>query len=82
MDAPFGVLSPLRFCNRYPLNWTVLAGGLDVYTVEPPPKDNILVNHEKVTVTLHLGAITTEAQEGVAIEINEAAVGALKDEGM
>ncbi|PWA43864.1 hypothetical protein CTI12_AA528640 [Artemisia annua] len=35
---------------------------LDVYTVEPPPKDNILVNHEKVTVTLHLGASTMEAQ--------------------
>ena len=40
----------------------MLAGALDVYTVEPPPKDNILVNHEKVTVTLHLGASTMEAQ--------------------
>ncbi|KAJ6989080.1 hypothetical protein NC653_021843 [Populus alba x Populus x berolinensis] len=47
---------------------------------EPPPKDSKLVQHERVTVTPHLGASTKEAQEGVAIEIAEAVVGALQGE--
>ncbi|GJU75543.1 probable galactinol--sucrose galactosyltransferase 2 [Tanacetum coccineum] len=51
---------------------------LYVFTIEPPPKENILVNHENVTITPHLGASTMEAQEGVAIEIAEGVVGALQ----
>ncbi|KAJ3677283.1 hypothetical protein LUZ60_003007 [Juncus effusus] len=58
----------------------VAQAALDVFTVEPPPSDNKLVLHENVTVTPHLGASTVEAQEGVAIEIAEAVVGALKGE--
>ena len=53
---------------------------LDVFTEEPPPKDSKLVQHENVIVTPHLGASTKEAQEGVAIEIAEAVVGALQGE--
>lgn len=85
-----------------------MQAALDVFTEEPPSKDNKLVLHENVTVTPHLGASTTEAQvcltiylgfwlyfnnfsfllsclmvmrfnqEGVAIEVAEAVVGALK----
>ncbi|KAK9060347.1 hypothetical protein SSX86_021051 [Deinandra increscens subsp. villosa] len=58
----------------------VAQAALDVFTVEPPPQDNKLVQHENVTVTPHLGASTMEAQEGVAIEIAEAVVGALRGE--
>ncbi|KAF9603467.1 hypothetical protein IFM89_036270 [Coptis chinensis] len=58
----------------------VAQAALDVFTVEPPSKDSKLVQHENVTVTPHLGASTMEAQEGVAIEIAEAVVGALKGE--
>ncbi|GJS17290.1 D-3-phosphoglycerate dehydrogenase 1, chloroplastic-like protein [Tanacetum coccineum] len=58
----------------------VAQAALDVFTVEPPPKDSKLVQHENVTVTPHLGASTMEAQEGVAIEIAEAVVGALRGE--
>ncbi|CAK9136465.1 unnamed protein product [Ilex paraguariensis] len=58
----------------------VAQAALDVFTQEPPPKDSKLVQHENVTVTPHLGASTMEAQEGVAIEIAEAVVGALKGE--
>ncbi|OMO63284.1 hypothetical protein COLO4_32602 [Corchorus olitorius] len=58
----------------------VAQAALDVFTVEPPPQDSKLVQHERVTVTPHLGASTMEAQEGVAIEIAEAVVGALKGE--
>lgn len=58
----------------------VAQAALDVFTEEPPPKDSNLVLHENVTVTPHLGASTVEAQEGVAIEIAEAVVGALRGE--
>lgn len=40
----------------------LLQAALDVFTEEPPPKDNMLVLHENVTVTPHLGASTFEAQ--------------------
>ncbi|KAK4752145.1 hypothetical protein SAY87_020943 [Trapa incisa] len=58
----------------------VAQAALDVFTEEPPSKDSKLVQHERVTVTPHLGASTMEAQEGVAIEIAEAVVGALRGE--
>ncbi|XP_057495529.1 D-3-phosphoglycerate dehydrogenase 1, chloroplastic-like [Actinidia eriantha] len=58
----------------------VAQAALDVFTVEPPLKDSKLVLHEQVIATPHLGASTMEAQEGVAIEIAEAVVGALKGE--
>ncbi|KAB5568895.1 hypothetical protein DKX38_002688 [Salix brachista] len=58
----------------------IVCSALDVFTEEPPPKDSRLVLHENVTVTPHLGASTAEAQEGVAIEVAEAVVGALKGE--
>ncbi|KAJ4840821.1 D-3-phosphoglycerate dehydrogenase 1, chloroplastic [Turnera subulata] len=56
----------------------VAQAALDVFTEEPPPKESRLVLHENVTVTPHLGASTTEAQEGVALEVAEAVVGALR----
>ncbi|KAK9130203.1 hypothetical protein Sjap_010690 [Stephania japonica] len=58
----------------------VAQAALDVFTEEPPPKDSKLIQHENVTVTPHLGASTKEAQEGVAVEIAEAVVGALNGE--
>ncbi|KAG6522804.1 hypothetical protein ZIOFF_019959 [Zingiber officinale] len=61
-------------------NGTVAQAALDVFTAEPPPKDSKLVLHENVTVTPHLGASTVEAQEGVAVEVAEAVIGALKGE--
>lgn len=57
----------------------VAQAALDVFT-EEPPKDSKLVHHENVTATPHLGASTKEAQEGVAVEIAEAVVGALQGE--
>lgn len=58
----------------------VAQAALDVFTEEPPSKDSRLVLHENVTATPHLGASTTEAQEGVAIEVAEAVIGALRGE--
>ncbi|XP_052175466.1 D-3-phosphoglycerate dehydrogenase 2, chloroplastic-like [Diospyros lotus] len=58
----------------------VAQAALDVFTEEPPAKDCKLLQIENVTLTPHLGASTKEAQEGVAVEIAEAVVGALRGE--
>ncbi|CAM8998807.1 unnamed protein product [Rhodiola kirilowii] len=58
----------------------VAQAALDVFTVEPPPQSSLLVQHANVTVTPHLGARTTEAQEGVALEVAEAVISALRGE--
>ena len=56
----------------------LLQAALDVFSKEPPPADNPLVGRPDVVCTPHLGASTREAQEGVALEIAEAVVSALR----
>ena len=55
-----------------------MQAALDVFNQEPPPADSPLINRPDVVCTPHLGASTTEAQEGVAVEIADAVIGALK----
>lgn len=54
------------------------AVALDVFEKEPPPKDDKLVQHERVIVTPHLGASTREAQDRVATEIAQQIVAFLR----
>lgn len=56
----------------------VAQAALDVFADEPPKfEGHPLIGRPDVICTPHLGASTTEAQEGVAIEVVEAVVDAL-----
>lgn len=48
----------------------IRGAGLDVFMGEPTP-DGDLINHDKISVTPHIGAATAEAQENIGIELAE-----------
>ena len=52
-------------------NGTVAAAALDVYSTEPLPADSPLLGRSNIITTPHLGASTTEAQQGVALTVAE-----------
>jgi len=56
----------------------VAAAGLDVFVTEPVPADSDLLGFDRLVMTPHLGASTTEAQENVGLEIAEAVAEALQ----
>jgi D-3-phosphoglycerate dehydrogenase / 2-oxoglutarate reductase len=57
----------------------IAGAALDVFGQEPLPADSVLRGIDRVILTPHLGASTTEAQERVAVEICRAVRDALVD---
>jgi D-3-phosphoglycerate dehydrogenase len=65
-----GLVDENALCDA--INSGIVAGAaLDVFEKEPPDGNNPLLGLEQVIVTPHLGASTTEAQEGVAFTVAE-----------
>ncbi|MBW2039063.1 MAG: phosphoglycerate dehydrogenase [Deltaproteobacteria bacterium] len=60
-------------------NGKVRAAAVDVYSQEPTPPDNPLLDVENIVCTPHLGASTSEAQENVAIAIAQQIVAHLTE---
>lgn len=56
----------------------VKAAAIDVYTKEPPEKDNPLLSAPNCLTAPHLGAATEEAQVNVAIDVIEQIIEVLK----
>ena len=52
-------------------NGKVAGAALDVFSQEPLDENSPLLKNEKIITTPHLGASTTEAQEGVALTVAE-----------
>jgi len=55
----------------------VAGAAVDVFSQEPPPADNPLLNNERIIVTPHLGASTEEAQAGVSVDAAEQVIAVL-----
>lgn len=55
----------------------VLAAGLDVFDHEPTPREDIL-RHPRISLTPHIGASTTEAQNKIGSELASKLIEALK----
>jgi len=55
----------------------IAGAALDVFTTEPLPEDHPFRKLDNIILTPHLGASTSEAQEGVAKEVAEQIVDAL-----
>ncbi len=52
-------------------NGTVAGAALDVFSSEPLDENSPLLKNDKIITTPHLGASTTEAQQGVALTVAE-----------
>lgn len=58
----------------------VAGAAIDVFEAEPVSNDNPLLKLDRVILTPHLGASTAEAQVGVAVDVAEGILLALRDE--
>ena len=56
----------------------IAGAAIDVFSQEPPPSDNPLLQSGKIIVTPHLGASTEEAQAEVAREVAEQVISVLQ----
>jgi len=58
----------------------IAGAAIDVFPQEPPDMASAVLHHERIIVTPHLGASTTEAQERVAVDVAEQILAILRGE--
>jgi D-3-phosphoglycerate dehydrogenase len=58
----------------------VAGAALDVFPAEPPDPKSPVLHHDRIIVTPHLGALTAEAQERVAVDVAEQIAAILRGE--
>ncbi len=58
----------------------IAGAALDVFPQEPPDMASPVLHHERIIVTPHLGASTTEAQERVAVDVAKQILAVLRGE--
>jgi D-3-phosphoglycerate dehydrogenase len=58
----------------------IAGAALDVFPAEPPDPESAVLHHDRIIVTPHLGALTAEAQERVAVDVAEQIVAILRGE--
>ena len=58
----------------------IAGAAIDVFPVEPPDMASPVLHNDRVIVTPHLGALTAEAQERVAVDVAEQIVAILRGE--
>ena len=64
--------------SKYLENGVVSFAALDTFENEPNPEIKILMN-PKISLTPHIGAATTEAQDRIGIELADQIIKFLKD---
>lgn len=79
INAARGGLIDEPALHRALMDGPLAGAALDVF-VQEPPDDSPLIGLPNVVTTPHLGASTTEAQVGVAVEVAEAVLMALRGE--
>lgn len=58
----------------------IAGAALDVFAIEPPDMADAVLHNEHIIVTPHLGALTAEAQERVAVDVAEQILAILRGE--
>lgn len=61
-------------------NKKIYAAGVDVYSPEPPLKENKLFELDNIIMTPHVAASTKESVEAMALEVSQGVIGVLKGE--
>ena len=68
LSGPIFAMAGSPFANR---NRQIRGAAVDVFSEEPPKKDNPLLKLEQVILTPHIGSNTVECMDRIALDVAE-----------